>query len=92
MKIEPMGERILIKIVKQADQTSSGIYLPETAKEKPQEGEVVALGPEVDEDESPLQPGDIVMYPRYTGTEVKIDGEDHLIMDASDVLARIVRD
>jgi chaperonin GroES len=91
MKIEPMGERILIKILKQADQTSSGIYLPETAKEKPQEGEVVALGPEVDEDEMPLEIGDIVMYPKYTGTEVKIDAEDYLIMDASDVLARIIR-
>jgi chaperonin GroES len=92
MKIEPMGERILIKILEQADQTSSGIFLPETAKEKPQEGEVVALGPEVDEDDVPLQPGDIVMYPKYTGTEVKIDGVTHLIMDASDVLARINAD
>ncbi len=91
MKIEPMGERILIKILKQADQTSSGIYLPETAKEKPQEGEVVAVGPEVDED-SGLKAGDIVMYPKYTGTEIKIDGVEHLIMDASDVLARIIRD
>lgn len=91
MKIEPMGERILIKILKQADQTNSGIYLPETAKEKPQEGEVVAVGPEIDED-SPLKPGDTVMYPKYTGTEIKIDGAEHLIMDASDVLAKIHRD
>ena len=89
MKIEPMGERILLKILEQADQTSSGIYLPETAKEKPQEGEVVALGSEVDEDEVHLKAGDVVMYPKYTGTEVKIDGTAHLIMDASDVLARI---
>ena len=92
MKIEPMGERILIRILEQADQTSSGIFLPETAKEKPQEGEVVALGPEVDEDEVPLRPGDIVMYPKYTGTEVKIDDKIHLIMDAGDVLARINAD
>jgi len=92
MKIEPMGERILIRILEQADQTSSGIFLPETAKEKPQEGEVVALGPEVDEDEVPLRPGDIVMYPKYTGTEIKIDDKTHLIMDASDVLARINAD
>ena len=92
MKIEPMGERILIKILQQADQTSSGIYLPETAKEKPQEGEVVALGPDVDEDETPLNAGDIVMFPKYSGTEVKIDNEDHLIIEAGDVLARIVRD
>mgnify|MGYP003573914671 CR=1 FL=1 len=92
MKIEPMGERILIKIVKQADQTSSGIYLPETAKEKPQEGEVVAMGPEVDEDETPLKVGDLVMYPKYSGTEIKIDGEDHLLIDADDILARIIKD
>ncbi len=92
MKIEPMGERILIRILEQADQTTSGIFLPETAKEKPQEGEVIALGPEVDEEVVPLRPGDIVMYPKYTGTEVKIDGVTHLIMDASDVLARINSD
>ena len=92
MKIEPMGERILIRILEQADQTSSGIILPETAKEKPQEGEVVALGPEVDEEEVPLKAGDSVMYPKYTGTEVKIDDVTHLIMDAGDVLARINQD
>lgn len=92
MKIEPMGERILIRILEQADQTSSGIFLPETAKEKPQEGEVIALGPEVDEDDVPLKAGDIVMYPKYTGTEVKIDGTIHLIMDVGDVLARINKD
>ncbi|HID33989.1 MAG TPA: co-chaperone GroES [Anaerolineae bacterium] len=92
MKIEPLGERVLIKVLQQASQTESGIYLPETAKEKPQEGEVVALGPEVDEDDTPLAVGDIVMYPKYTGTEIKIDGEDYLIMDASDILAKIHRD
>ncbi len=92
MKIEPLGERVLIKVLQQPQQTESGIYLPETAKEKPQEGEVVALGPEVDEDDTPLAVGDIVMYPKYTGTEIKIDGEDYLIMDASDILAKIHRD
>ncbi|RME85099.1 MAG: co-chaperone GroES [Caldilineae bacterium] len=92
MKVEPMGERILVKIIKQADKTSSGIYLPETAKEKPQEGEVVALGPDVDEDEVPLKVGDIVMYPKYSGTEIKIDYEEYLLIDAGDVLARIIRD
>ncbi len=92
MKIEPLGERVLIKVLQQASQTESGIYLPETAKEKPQEGEVVALGPEVDEDDTPLAVGDVVMFPKYTGTEIKIDGEDYLIMDASDILAKIHRD
>jgi chaperonin GroES len=92
MKIEPLGERVLIKVLKQSAQTESGIYLPETAKEKPQEGEVVAIGPEVDEDDTPLAVGDIVMFPKYTGTEIKMDGEDYLIMDASDILAKIHRD
>ncbi|HHB90005.1 MAG TPA: co-chaperone GroES [Anaerolineae bacterium] len=92
MKIEPLGERVLIKVLQQPQQTESGIYLPETAKEKPQEGEVVALGPEVDEDETPLAVGDVVMFPKYTGTEIKIDGEDYLIMDAGDILAKIHRD
>ncbi len=92
MKIEPLGERVLIKILKQEDRTSAGIYLPETAKEKPQEGEVVALGPDVDEDETPLSVGDVVMFPKYSGTEVKIDGEEHLLIDAGDILARIIRD
>ena len=91
MKLEPLGERVLIKILQQASQTQSGIYLPESAKEKPQEGEVVALGPEIDEDDVPLAIGDIVMYPKYTGTEIKIDGDDHLIMDAGDILAKIHR-
>ena len=92
MKIAPLGERVLIKILKQEDRTSAGIYLPETAKEKPQEGEVVALGPDVDEDETPLSVGDVVMFPKYSGTEVKIDGEEHLLIDAGDILARIIRD
>ena len=89
MKLEPLGERVLIKILQQASQTQSGIYLPESAKEKPQEGEVVALGPEIDEDEVPLSIGDTVLYPKYTGTEIKVDGEDHLIMEAGDILAKI---
>ena len=92
MKIEPLGERVLIKILKQEDRTSAGIYLPETAKEKPQEGEVIAIGPDVDEDETPLSIGDVVMFPKYSGTEVKIDGEEHLLIDAGDILARIIRD
>ena len=92
MKVEPMGERVLIRIKEQEDRTNSGIYLPETAKEKPQEGEVVALGPEVDEEDVPLKPGDVVMFPKYSGTEIKIEGVAHLLIDAGDILARISRD
>ncbi len=92
MQIEPMGSRVLLKIIEEEDRTSAGIYLPETAKEKPQEGEVVAIGPDVDEDEVPLEVGDRVMYAKYSGTEIKVDGEQYLIIDAGDILARIRKD
>lgn len=91
MKVEPMGSRLLLKILEQQDVTTTGIYLPETAKEKPQEAEVVAIGPDVDEDETPLNVGDVVMFAKYSGTEIKIDGKAHLLIDAGDILARIVR-
>lgn len=91
MQVEPMGSRLLIKMIEQQDTTTTGIYLPETAKEKPQEAEVIAIGPDVDEDETPLNVGDTVMFAKYSGTEIKIDGKAHLIIDAGDILARITR-
>ena len=91
MQVEPMGSRLLIKMIEQQDTTTTGIYLPETAKEKPQEAVVVAIGPDVDEDETPLNVGDTVMFAKYSGTEIKIDGKAHLIIDAGDILARITR-
>ena len=91
MQVEPMGSRLLIKLIEQEDTTSTGIYLPETAKEKPMEAEVIAIGPDVDEDETPLNVGDVVMFAKYSGTEIKIDGKAHLLIDAGDILARIVR-
>ena len=91
MQVEPMGSRLLIKLMEQEDTTTTGIYLPETAKEKPQEAEVIAIGPDVDEDETPLKVGDTVMFAKYSGTEIKIDGKAHLLIDAGDILARIVR-
>ncbi len=91
MQVEPMGSRLLIKMIEQQDTTTTGIYLPETAKEKPQEAEVIAIGPDVDEDETPLNVGDTVMFAKYSGTEIKIDGKAHLIIDAGDILARIIR-
>ena len=91
MQVEPMGSRLLIKMIEQQDTTTTGIYLPETAKEKPQEAEVIAIGPDVDADETPLNVGDTVMFAKYSGTEIKIDGKAHLIIDAGDILARITR-
>ncbi|MFN2152599.1 MAG: co-chaperone GroES [Anaerolineales bacterium] len=89
MKIQPLGERVLIRPLDEESRTSSGLYIPDTAKEKPQTGEVVAIGDE--EDEIPVKVGQKVLFPKYTGTEIKLDGVEHLIMEASDILA-IVND
>ena len=90
----PLGERVIIKPIEQEAQTKGGIFLPDTAKEKPQEGEVVAVGPgRVSEDGSripmELSNGDRVIYSKFAGTEYK-DGEDeYLILRESDILAKI---
>ncbi len=88
MQIEPLGARVLIRPLEKETTTSSGIVLPETAKEKPQQGLIEAVG---DEEEmfSDLAVGDKVLFPKYSGTEIKMDGIDYLIMEEGDVLARI---
>ena len=88
VKIEPLGARVLILPSEGEEQTPSGIYLPETAKEKPQQGTVEAVGDE-DEMTTDLQVGDVVLFPKYSGTEIKLNGKTYLLMDESDVLARI---
>ena len=88
MIIEPLGARVLIRPVERETQTASGIILPETAKEKPQQGIIEAVGDE-DEMVSGLGVGDRILFPKYTGTEVEVDGVTFLIMEESDVLARI---
>lgn len=85
VSIKPLGERVLIKPIQEESRTSSGLYIPDTAKEKPQTGVVVAVGKS--EDEFPVEVGQKVLFPKYTGTEIKIDGEEHLIMEADDILA-----
>ena len=89
MKIEPLGARVLIRPL-EGQQTFAGgkLVLPETAKEKPQQGIVEAVGDE-EEMTTDLAVGDRVIYPKYTGTEIKIDGVEYLILDESDVLARV---
>lgn len=89
IKIQPLGERVLIRPLEEESRTSSGLYIPDTAKEKPQTGLVVAIGDE--EDEIPVKAGQKVLFPKYTGTEIKLDGVEHLIMEAGDILA-IVND
>jgi chaperonin GroES len=83
MKLKPLGARALVKMIESDEQTASGIVLPDTAREKPQTAEVVAVG---DTDEVKVGVGDVVVLVKYSGTEVKVDGEEHLIVDADDVL------
>ena len=92
MKLRPLGDRIVVEPAEQEERTASGIILPETAKEKPQEGKVVAAGPgKLNEDgsRSPMDTsvGDRVLYAKYAGTEVKLDGKKLLILRESDILA-----
>ena len=88
MKIEPLGARVLILPSEGEEQTASGILLPETAKEKPQQGTIEAVGDE-EEMVTDLKVGDLVLFPKYSGTEIKIEGVAYLLMEEGDVLARI---
>ena len=83
MKLKPLGARALVKMIEGDRQTASGIVLPDTAREKPQTAEVVAVG---DSDEVKVGAGDVVVLAKYAGTEVKVEGEEHLIVDAADIL------
>jgi chaperonin GroES len=92
MTIRPLHDRILVKRLQEQDKTAGGLYIPDTAKEKPIEAEVVAVGSgKVLEDGTVRKPevktGDRVLFSKYSGTEVKIDGEEHLIMREDDLLA-----
>ncbi len=87
LKIQPLGIRVVIKPLEQEAKTASGLYIPESAKEKPQTGVVVAVG---DDEEITLKVDDVVIYAKYTGTEVKLEGEDYLIMEYGDVLAKML--
>lgn len=91
MNLRPLGDRVVVKPGKSEDMTKSGIVIPDTAKEKPHEGEIVAVGSGKMEEGKliPLEVkvGDKVLYSKYGGTEVKLDGEDYLIMRESDILA-----
>ncbi len=85
--IQPLGLRILIKPLDQENRTSSGILIPETAKEKPQTGLVVAVG---DDEEIKLKVNDKVLFAKYSGTEFKFHGQDYLLIDQNDILAQIL--
>ncbi|MBW7933218.1 MAG: co-chaperone GroES [Gemmatimonadaceae bacterium] len=92
-KVAPLADRVVVKAIEEAEQMRGGLYIPDTAKEKPQQGEIIAVGPGRYED-GKLVPmgvkvGDKVLYGKYSGTEVTIDGENYLILRESDVLAII---
>ncbi len=91
MSFRPLGDRVLVRRVEEEAKTKGGIIIPDTAKEKPQEGEVISVGPGARDEtgkriEPDLKAGDRILFGKWSGTEVKIDGEDLIIMKESDVL------
>ena len=91
MAFRPLGDRVLVKRIEEEAKTKGGIIIPDTAKEKPQEGEVVAVGPGARNDKGDIvaldvKAGDRILFGKWSGTEVKVDGQDLLIMKESDVL------
>lgn len=94
MKIKPLADRVVVKPLESVEKTKGGIYVPDTAKEKPQEGEVVAVGPgKISDSGSLIKPevkvGDKILYGKYSGTEVTVEEEEYLIIRESDILATL---
>ncbi len=94
MKLKPLGDRLIVRAIEEEETTASGIVLPDTAKEKPQKGEVIAVGDGALDDNGNRKPldvkdGDTVLYSKYGGTEIKVDGEELLVLRESDVLAKV---
>ena len=92
MNIRPMNDRVLVTRVAEEQKTAGGIIIPDTAKEKPQEGKVVAVGPGKRDDSGQRQPlevkkGDRILFSKYAGSEIKIDGQEHIFMREDDILA-----
>ena len=94
MKLKPLNDRVLVKRLESEEKTAGGLYIPDTAKEKPSKGQVVAAGPGKLGDDGKrvalaVKPGDMELFNKYAGTEVKLDGIDHLVMREEDILAII---
>jgi len=89
LTIKPLADRVLIQPAKAEETTVTGIIIPDTAKEKPQKGKVVAVGPGTKDEPTTVKNGDTVLYGKYAGTEIRIEGDDYLIMRESDILAVI---
>ena len=91
MKFRPLHDRVLIEVLDSSEKTAGGIIIPDTAKEKPQEGEVVAVGPGAKNEDGKVAPmdvkiGDVVLFGKWSGTEVKIDGKEYSIMKEADIM------
>jgi chaperonin GroES len=84
-EVRPLGARVLVRVVEEESVTKSGLVIPDTAKDKPQRGEVVAVGD--DQEMIKVAPGDLILFAKYAGTDLRLDGEDYLILDAADLLA-----
>lgn len=96
MKLKPLNDRVLVKRLESEEKTAGGLFIPDTAKEKPSKGSVIAVGPgKIDEAGKRIpmsvNPGDEVLFNKYAGTEVKLDGVDHLVMREEDILAIITQ-
>jgi chaperonin GroES len=95
LKLKPLGDRLIVRAIEEEETTASGIVLPDTAKEKPQKGKVLAVGDgKINEETGNRMPldvevGDEVLYSKYGGTEIKVDGEELLVLRESDVLAKV---
>ncbi len=87
INIKPLADRVLIAPMAAETKTASGIYIPDTAKEKPQNGKVVAVGPGTKDEKMTVSVGDTVLYGKYAGTELKLEGTDYIMMRESDILA-----
>lgn len=87
MNVKPLADRVLVQPAEAEEKTASGIIIPDTAKEKPQRGTVVAAGPGKKDEPTMVKAGDTVLYGKYSGTEIQVDGKDYLIMRESDIFA-----
>lgn len=94
MNLKPLNDRVLVKRLESEEKTAGGLFIPDTAKEKPSKGEVIAVGPGKVADDGKtiamtVKKGDVVLFNKYAGTEIKLDGVDHLVMREDDILAII---
>ncbi|PHR11318.1 MAG: co-chaperone GroES [Aequorivita sp.] len=89
LKIQPLADRVLVEPQEAETKTASGLYIPDSAKEKPQKGKVVAVGKGKEDQKMTVKVGDTVLYGKYSGSELKFDGKDYLIMREDDILAII---